>query len=1106
MSEFKYDVFVSHSSADKTAVRELAERLKADGLRVWLDEWEIQAGDLVPLKIEQGLEQSRILLLVMSANAFSSEWVTLERHTVLFRDPTNAQRRFIPLRLDDSEIKDALKQFAYIDWRQPTPEEYARLLAVCKPIPRKPRAISTRRMVQEKRFIVDPAGVWCSALSKDGRLAIFGYDDRTVRVWDIDKQCELAAFPGHTSDIRSVALSLDGRRALSGSDDKTIRVWDIESGRCLVTLKGHNKSINGLALSSDGQKVLSGSDDRSVRLWDVESGRCLSVLGGHTGGVWSVAFIDEQRAVSCAADHSLRVWDLESERCKRVLEGHTDQVYTVVPSNDGRRALSASDDKTVRVWNIDNGRCQAILEGHTDDIWGVAWSSDGRRAVSGSDDDTVRVWDVDSGRPLSTLEGHTGGVWSVGWRNRDQSIVAATGDGEVWVWSSRTLDQYSGSAEKYFRYTNAKVLLVGDSGVGKTGLAIRLTEDHFELTISTDAALVKRLKPTRELSSGETERDIWLWDFAGQSDYRLVHRLFLDEIALAIVMFNPQSDDPFAVIGEWDRALEKAARRPFKKLLVAGRTDRGGLVVSRKSIDTFVAERGFSEYLEVSAYTGAGCQELREAIVRNIRWTEIPWIASPRIFRLLKEAILQLKEEGKVLLRMVELKQQLEMRLPDESFTQDQLRAVVGLLASPTVVWHLEFGDFILLEPEQINSYGSAVIRKVRSHTEEIGCIPEQDVIEGRLDYQDMKRLPPAEEQIVLRAMHKIFVDHGLCLREATEAGPLLVFPSYFKRERPELDGHPAIFVTYRFNGQLDEIYSTLVVRLHHTAAFDKDQLWKFAADFKTQEGKRLGLKLTNRGEGSGAIDIYFDPGIPDDTKITFIRYVHEHLKLKARALERFRNYACPNCHAPVTDRTAAQTRLSRGLTDIACQLCEERVPLWDLIEQKFASDELRQRVDEMQDEVRASVNNETNELVLLNHAFAVAAEAGQVFRLATDSKWGIDGEIEFRNKDGALSGRRVYLQFKSDSYLDGKKRDGQEILALKDPSQLEYWRQLDGALMLVIRTSEHIRWMNVTEYLSHGGDITQIEFKGEEFTAMSLLRLGDTLLFADGSGPSVNH
>ncbi len=62
--EFKYDVFLSHSSKDKAVVRKLAERLRDDGLRVWLDEWEIRPGDPILLKIEEGLEQSRALVLV----------------------------------------------------------------------------------------------------------------------------------------------------------------------------------------------------------------------------------------------------------------------------------------------------------------------------------------------------------------------------------------------------------------------------------------------------------------------------------------------------------------------------------------------------------------------------------------------------------------------------------------------------------------------------------------------------------------------------------------------------------------------------------------------------------------------------------------------------------------------------------------------------------------------------------------------------------------------------------------------------------------------------------------------------------------------------------
>src|SRR5438093_11632171 len=38
-------------------------------------------------------------------------------------------------------------------------------------------------------------------------------------------------------------------------------------------------------------------------------------------------------------------------------------------------------------------------------------------------------------------------------------------------------------------------------------------------------------------------------------------------------------------------------------------------------------------------------------------------------------------------------------------------RAVVGLLAGPGVVWQLDFGDFVMLQPERINAYAAAVIR-----------------------------------------------------------------------------------------------------------------------------------------------------------------------------------------------------------------------------------------------------------------------------------------------------------------------------------------------------------------------------------------------------------
>src|ERR1039458_9157071 len=103
--QFQFDVFLSHSTKDKTVVRELATRLKQDGVRVWFDEEQIKPGDSIPAKIEEWLEHSRVLVLCMSAHAFGSDWAQLEAGTFQFRDPLNKERRFIPLRLDEAPIK-----------------------------------------------------------------------------------------------------------------------------------------------------------------------------------------------------------------------------------------------------------------------------------------------------------------------------------------------------------------------------------------------------------------------------------------------------------------------------------------------------------------------------------------------------------------------------------------------------------------------------------------------------------------------------------------------------------------------------------------------------------------------------------------------------------------------------------------------------------------------------------------------------------------------------------------------------------------------------------------------------------------------------------------
>jgi small GTP-binding protein len=1124
--QFKYDVFISHSAQDKPAVRELAERLRRDGLRVWPgvfeDEWEIKPGDASLLKIQAGLEQARTLVLMMSGHVTASEWVTFERYAVLFRDPTNQQRRLVPVRLDDAEVKDTLRQFAYVAWRQHTDAEYGILLDACRPLNDSSHYVLQDDLSGKKDTVKVIRGhqdvILGIAVTPNGEKIVSGDEAGEVRIWNLITRRFSAIKYELEGEARAIALSQQGNIAVVGSSgyyDGGVNVFHLASAKKIKTLDA-DRSVIAVAVDRAGNRVVWGTYDGLVRCCDLKLKKRPFTLGKHpvhdvinadqlNDFISGVAIDSDGNTVVSTSGSVIKVWDVSSRKRVFTLSGHTEDVNCVAVTSDGKVAVTGSSDQTLRIWDLKLGKCTAVLEGHRNAVNGVAITPDGRIVASASHDETVRVWDLRSGACISVFKGHNSPVTTVALTRDGQTIISGGSDKALRVWSVFCSDVMLDGLEGTTRYTNAKILLVGENGVGKSGLALRLTKDRFEPTISTDGATVTRvteewatqLKLPYESPQGDIEREIWLWDFAGQADYRLIHQLFMDETSLAVLVFNPQTENPFEGLGQWDRDLQRAARRKFQKLLVGGRCDRGGLMVSRESIDRFRAERGFAEYLETSAQTGSGCDELRNAIIHHIPWDDIPWTGSPRIFKLLKEEIIRFRDEGIVLLRTIELKQQLEMRLIQESFTLEDLRTVIRLLAGPGVVWQLEFGDFVLLQPERINAYAAAVIRSVRAHTDEIGCISEARVLAGDLDYQDMKRLPHDEEQIVLRAMHQTFVDHGLCLRESTEVGTLLVFPSYFKRDRLDQGEHPLPLVTYQFDGMLDEIYATLVVRLLHSKAVEKDQLWRFAADFKTLAGQRVGLKLTRKPEGAAEITVYCEPDISVETKAAFIRYVQEHLKAKDPDVKRERHYVCGHCQSAIEDRQAVQKRLKQGIRDILCVNCEKRVLLWDLIEEKFASEETQRQVREMDEQARRAIDNESRELILLGHAFAIAGEAGQIFRPTPNSDWGIDGEIEFKNDKGEASGRRVYLQLKSgDSYLE-TRQDGREVFKIKKARHAEYWTAQEYPVMLVIRTSEGgIRWMNVTEYLQKQSKVVkQIVFDGEPFTAQSLWRLRDRVL-----------
>lgn len=270
---------------------------------------------------------------------------------------------------------------------------------------------------------------------------------------------ELLTLGRHGGSVNSVALTPDGRQAVSGSANQTLKLWDLESRTALRTLTGHSEEVLTVAVTLDGQRAFSAAADGEILLWDLNTGdqeivkpktgyRFLSVcvaphgrravrlfLGHHLrrlrafmdvfdlyrgpvywqdlweGGpnpasptivAWALS-ADGQRLVRAREHGIIQSRGLKYRDRSVGLEGHSDAVSALAITPDAQRVVSGSYDRTVRVWDLPTARQLAILEGHTDAVMVVAIADNGRSAVSAGRDKTLMVWNLDTCQAITTV-------------------------------------------------------------------------------------------------------------------------------------------------------------------------------------------------------------------------------------------------------------------------------------------------------------------------------------------------------------------------------------------------------------------------------------------------------------------------------------------------------------------------------------------------------------------------------------------------------------------------------------------------------------------------------------------------------------------------------
>ena len=322
--------------------------------------------------------------------------------------------------------------------------------------------------------------------SPDGKYALSGSDDNTLKLWDVTSGRCLRTFKGHEhssldfarNSVHSVSFSPDGRFALSGSWDKTMKLWDVGTGKCLRTYEGHTSSVNSVCFSPDGKFAMSGSYDTTMKLWELQSGRCLRTFSGHDGGVFSVCFSpDGHFVLSGSYDQTMKLWDAmnllvyarwtlsqirtvreklehelnfrtaleESER--KVVDGNLagalDALATARSVPGFERSpqcleLNTKIGRHCRKTDLQFAWLEHTFEGHKESVSSLSFSPDGKSVLSNSRDKIIYLWNVENGQSLQTFEGHKSLVHSVCFSPNGKFALSAGDDSTLKLWDVET--------------------------------------------------------------------------------------------------------------------------------------------------------------------------------------------------------------------------------------------------------------------------------------------------------------------------------------------------------------------------------------------------------------------------------------------------------------------------------------------------------------------------------------------------------------------------------------------------------------------------------------------------------------------------------------------
>lgn len=283
--------------------------------------------------------------------------------------------------------------------------------------------------------------------------------DKSLIVWNLTRDEEKFGVPqkrlvGHSHYVQDVAISSDGKYALSGSWDATLRLWDLEAGKTTRRFVGHTKDVLSVAFSPDNRQIISGSRDKNIIMWNTLGQVKYSVKSsapesGHNEWVSCVRFSPNPNQsspfiVSAGWDKVVKVWNINQNqwKLKTNLIGHSGYVNTVTVSPDGSLCASGGKDGSAMLWDLNEGRHLSTLDAG-DVIYALAFSPI-RYWLCAATATTIKIWDLESKVIVDELKPELPAVGkkavpvqctSIAWSADGQYLYSGWTDKVVRVWS-----------------------------------------------------------------------------------------------------------------------------------------------------------------------------------------------------------------------------------------------------------------------------------------------------------------------------------------------------------------------------------------------------------------------------------------------------------------------------------------------------------------------------------------------------------------------------------------------------------------------------------------------------------------------------------------------